>query len=121
MAFPRTVLQAFHDQTARMSDRPFLWSRRGHSFLPTSFRDVALRVKRLALALAAAGFEKGSIAGTWVPSGEEEIAFGLAAMALGGVALHWPPNSDWSTVVADAEKWGVRALLVPALPGPLPK
>lgn len=87
MDLPKTMVHALHDRAAQREHRPALWTRRGRSFVPTSWFEYAQRVKRFALGLHALGFDPGEPLGILSFNREEWHVAGLAAMALGGVPV----------------------------------
>jgi long-chain acyl-CoA synthetase len=87
MDTPRTLVHALHDQATRRQYRPALWTRRGRTYIPTSWHEYALRVKRFALGLHALGFRGGSTLPILSFNREEWLVADLAAMALGGLPV----------------------------------
>jgi long-chain acyl-CoA synthetase len=87
MDTPKTMVHVLHDQATRRQHRPALWSRKGRTYIPTSWHDHALRVKRFALGLHALGFRTGSTLPILAFNREEWLVADLAAMALGGVPV----------------------------------
>jgi long-chain acyl-CoA synthetase len=87
MDTPRTMVHALHDQASRRQHRPALWTRKGRTYVPTSWHDYALRVKRFALGLASLGFQMGNTLPILSFNREEWLVADLAAMALGGVPV----------------------------------
>ena len=87
MDTPRTMVHALQDQATRRQHRPALWTRRGRTYVPTSWHDYALRVKRCALGLHGLGFRSGKTLPILSFNREEWLVTALAAMALGGVPV----------------------------------
>jgi len=87
MEQPRTMLHVLHEQATRHEHRPALWTRRGKTYVPTSWREYAQRVRRFALGLHALGFQKKGTLAIQSFTREEWLVADLAAMALGGVPL----------------------------------
>jgi long-chain acyl-CoA synthetase len=87
MDMPRTIIHALQDRAAQLGDRPALWSKRQGTYLPTSWRDYAKRVKHFALGLISLGFKPGSTLGIMAFNREEWLVADLAAMAAGGVPV----------------------------------
>jgi long-chain acyl-CoA synthetase len=87
MELPKTMVHALHEQASRLEHRPALWTRRGRTYVPTSWKEYAERVKRLALGLRALGFGPRSTLGILSFNREEWLVGDLAAMALGGVSV----------------------------------
>ncbi|HEX5747380.1 MAG TPA: AMP-dependent synthetase/ligase, partial [Archangium sp.] len=87
MDTPRTMVHALHDQASRRQHRPALWTRKGRTYVPTSWHDYATRVKRFALGLCSLGFQRGSALPLLSFNREEWLVADLAAMALGGVPV----------------------------------
>lgn len=112
MDTPRTLLQALHDQAHRLEHRPALWSRLGRTYVPTSWRDLALRVKRLALGLQALGFRPGDTLPILSSSREEAWVACLAAMALGGVPVSLAPHWSVEQVASRVEHCQARCCVV---------
>lgn len=82
-----TMVHALHEQASRLGHRPALWTRRGQTYVPTSWVEYAERVKRFALGLHALGFAPGGALGILSFNREEWLVADLAAMALGGVPV----------------------------------
>ncbi len=87
MATQRTMIHVLHDQASQLGDRPALWTKRAGTYLPTSWRQYAQRVKQLALALNRLGFGPGDVMAIMSFNREEWLIADLAAMALGGTAV----------------------------------
>jgi long-chain acyl-CoA synthetase len=87
MEQPRTMVQVLHEQATRHEHRPALWSRRGRTYVPTSWREYAQRVRRFALGLHALGFKQKGALAIQSFNREEWLVADLAAMALGGVPV----------------------------------
>ncbi|WP_375773453.1 AMP-dependent synthetase/ligase [Archangium gephyra] len=87
MDTPRTMVHALHDQANRRQHRPALWTRKGRTYVPTSWHEYATRVKRFALGLRSLGFQRGSPLPILSFNREEWLVADLAAMALGGVPV----------------------------------
>ncbi len=81
------MVHVLHEQATRHEHRPALWSRRGRTYVPTSWREYAQRVKRFALGLHALGFKAGGTLAIQSFNREEWLVADLAAMALGGAPL----------------------------------
>ena len=45
-AVPRTMVHQLHSQAERLADRPALWTKRSGTWVPTSWRDYARRVRQ---------------------------------------------------------------------------
>ncbi|MFL5343440.1 MAG: AMP-dependent synthetase/ligase [Hyalangium sp.] len=87
MEQPKTMVHVLHEQATRYEHRPALWTRRGKTYVPTSWREYAQRVTRFALGLHALGFQaKGTLA-IQSFNREEWLVADLAAMALQGVPV----------------------------------
>jgi long-subunit acyl-CoA synthetase (AMP-forming) len=54
-AGPRTMVHLLNEQASRLLDRPALWTKRGGTWLPTSWREYAKKVKHFALGLLELG------------------------------------------------------------------
>ncbi|HYO66990.1 MAG TPA: AMP-binding protein, partial [Archangium sp.] len=87
MDTPRTMVHALHDQASRRQHRPALWTRKGRTYVPTSWHDYANRVKRFALGLLSLGFQRGNTLPILSFNREEWLVADLAAMSLGGVPV----------------------------------
>ncbi|MCP3166577.1 AMP-dependent synthetase/ligase [Myxococcus sp. QH3KD-4-1] len=87
MDLPKTMVHALHDRASQQEHRPALWTRRGRSYVPTSWFDYAQRVKRFALGLRTLGYGEGQPLGIISFNREEWHVADLAAMALGGVPV----------------------------------
>jgi long-chain acyl-CoA synthetase len=81
------MVHALHDQASRRQHRPALWTRKGRTYVPTSWHDYASRVKRFALGLRSLGFQRGNTLPLLSFNREEWLVADLAAMALGGVPV----------------------------------
>ncbi len=84
---PRTMVQVLHEQATRHEHRPALWTRRGKTYVPTSWREYAQRVCRFALGLHALGFKPQGVLAIQSFNREEWLVADLAAMALGGAPV----------------------------------
>jgi long-chain acyl-CoA synthetase len=87
MEQPKTMVHVLHEQATRHEHRPALWKRRGKTYVPTSWREYAQRVTRLALGLHALGFKAKGVLAVQSFNREEWLEADLAAMALGGVPV----------------------------------
>ncbi|KFA88643.1 AMP-dependent synthetase/ligase [Archangium violaceum] len=87
MDTPRTMVHALQDQASRRQHRPALWTRKGRTYVPTSWHEYATRVKRFALGLRSLGFQRGNTLPLLSFNREEWLVADLAAMALGGVPV----------------------------------
>ncbi|MBE2249979.1 MAG: AMP-binding protein [Myxococcus sp.] len=74
-------------QAERLSDRPALWTRRAGTWVPTSWREYARRVKHLSLALIDLGLEPTQAVGIIGFNREEWVVSALAATAARGVPV----------------------------------
>lgn len=81
------MVHALQEQASRLEHRPALWTLRGRTYVPTSWKEYAERVKRFALGLHALGFAPGGALGIMSFNREEWLVSDLAAMALGGVPV----------------------------------
>ncbi|MBK7858537.1 MAG: AMP-binding protein [Archangiaceae bacterium] len=84
---PKTIVHRFHEQAERLEHRPALWSKRGGSYVPTSWREYAARVQQFALGLIALGFPEGARLCVMGFNREEWLVADVAAMAAGGVPV----------------------------------
>ncbi len=80
-------MHALQDQASRRQHRPALWTRRGRTYVPTSWHEYAVRVRRFALGLHALGFRGASTLPILSFNREEWLVADLGAMALGGVPV----------------------------------
>ena len=87
MEQPKTMVQVLHEQATRHEHRPALWTRRGRTYVPTSWREYAQRVTRFALGLHALGFKAQGTLAIQSFNREEWLVADLAAMALQGVPV----------------------------------
>jgi long-chain acyl-CoA synthetase len=87
MEQPKTMVQVLHEQATRHEHRPALWTRRGRTYVPTSWREYAQRVTRFALGLHALGFQAQGTLAIQSFNREEWLVADLAAMALQGVPV----------------------------------
>ena len=81
------MVHALQDQATRRQHRPALWTRRGRNYVPTSWHEYALRVKRFALGLHGLGFRRGSALPILSFNREEWLVADMAALALGGMPV----------------------------------
>jgi long-chain acyl-CoA synthetase len=87
MEQPKTMVHVLHEQATRFEHRPALWTRRGKTYVPTSWREYAQRVTRFALGLHALGFQAQGTLAIQSFNREEWLVADLAAMALQGVPV----------------------------------
>jgi long-chain acyl-CoA synthetase len=87
LAAPRTMVHQLHLQAERLADRPALWTKRQGTWLPTSWRQYATRVKDLALAFLSLGLEPKQAVGIIGFNREEWLVSALATMAGQGVPV----------------------------------
>lgn len=87
MEQPKTMVHVLHEQATRHEHRPALWTRRGKTYVPTSWREYAQRVTRFALGLHALGFPEKGILAIQSFNREEWLVADIAAMALGGAPV----------------------------------
>jgi long-chain acyl-CoA synthetase len=87
MTAHRTMVHVLHERASQLGDRPALWTKREGTYVPTSWRQYAQRVKQLALALHELGFGPGDALAIMSFNREEWLVADLAAMALGGTAV----------------------------------
>jgi long-chain acyl-CoA synthetase len=81
------MVHVLHEQATRHEHRPALWTRRGKTYVPTSWREYAQRVTRFALGLHALGFKPQGTLAIQSFNREEWLVADLAAMALGGAPV----------------------------------
>lgn len=108
----RTVLHALEATAARLQDRPALWSKSGATYLPTSWRDYAQKVRLAARGLSKLGMGKGDVLGLMSANREEARVLTLAGMALGGVALGLAAGSSAEQVQSVLAHAEVKLLVV---------
>ncbi len=84
---PRTMVHQLQTQAERLKDRPALWTRRAGTWVPTSWRDYASRVRHLALSFIELGLERTQAVGIIGFNREEWVVSALAATAAGGVPV----------------------------------
>ncbi len=84
---PKTIIHRFHEQAERLEHRPALWSKRNGTYVPTSWKQYAERVRRFAVGLLSLGFPEGSRLCIMGFNREEWLVADVAAMALGGVPV----------------------------------
>ncbi len=84
---PRTMVHALEAQAERLKDNPALWTRRGETWVPTSWRQYARRVRDFSLGLQSLGFEPGQSLTITGFNREEWVVAALAAMACGGTSV----------------------------------
>ena len=112
MDLPNTMLHILHQQVARLGDRPALWSKKGGSYQPISWRDYGERVKRLALGLRQLGLSRGGALTILSFNREEWIVAEFAAMAMGGVAVGLYTTSSPEQIQYVASHCGCELMLV---------
>jgi long-chain acyl-CoA synthetase len=81
------MVHQLHTQAERLSDRPALWTRRAGTWVPTSWRDYARKVRQLALSFIELGLGAGQAVGIIGFNREEWVVSALAATAAGGVPV----------------------------------
>ena len=84
---PRTMVHQLQTQAERLKDRPALWTKRAGTWVPTSWRDYASRVRHLALSFVELGLEPTQAVGIIGFNREEWVVSALAATAAGGVPV----------------------------------
>lgn len=87
MPMPKTMVHALHETASRMGHRPALWSKRNGTYLPTSWKQYADRVRYFALGLHKLGFGPGKVMCVLAFNREEWVVAELAAMAMGGTCV----------------------------------
>lgn len=88
---PPTAVHALHDQAARQTHRPALWTKRGRSWVPTSWHDYARGVRRFARGLVRLGLAPGERVGLQAAGREEWCVTALGSMGAGGVLVGLSP------------------------------
>ncbi|MER2560357.1 MAG: long-chain fatty acid--CoA ligase [Myxococcaceae bacterium] len=86
-AVPRTMVHQLHSQAERLADRPALWTKRSGTWVPTSWRDYARRVRQLSLAFIELGLAPKQAVGIIGFNREEWLVSALAATAAGAVRV----------------------------------
>jgi long-chain acyl-CoA synthetase len=81
------LVAMFFAQAERFGDRPFLWSKRGGSYRPLSWREVADGVCRLAAGLEHLGLGAGDRVVIVAENRPEWLIADFAVMAIGGVSV----------------------------------
>ena len=87
LKIPKTMVHQLHEVAERLKDEPALWTKRGESWVPTSWRQYAQRVRDFALGLQALGFAPGQALTVMGFNREEWVVAALASMASGGVGV----------------------------------
>jgi long-chain acyl-CoA synthetase len=81
------MVHQLQSQAEHLSDKPALWTHRSGTWVPTSWRDYARKVRHLALAFIELGLEVHQVVGIIGSNREEWVVSALAAMAAGGVPV----------------------------------
>lgn len=87
LKIPRTMVHQLHEVAERLKDEPALWTKRGDSWVATSWRQYAQRVRDFALGLQSLGLAPGQAMTVMGFNREEWVVAALAAMASGGVGV----------------------------------
>lgn len=112
MSLPSTALHALHDQAFRLGDRPALWSKRNGTWLPTSWRDHAKRVRHFALGLVGLGLEPGDTVGLIAFNSDAWVTSHLGVMAAGGIPFGLYVTSSEERVRETLAHADARAVIV---------
>jgi long-chain acyl-CoA synthetase len=80
----QTVCSMFQARVRELEDQPALYTRRGGTWQPTSWRQYGERVRALSLALAELGFRPGQAAAILAGNREEHLVTDLAVLHNGG-------------------------------------
>lgn len=122
--FPNLVAM-FFTRAAEKDDEPFLWAKRDGAWAPTSWREAAEKVSRLAAALTAIGVERGDRVMLVSENRPEWCLSDLAIMAAGAVTVptyttnterdhtHIIENSGAKAVIVSTDK--LAKTLMPAI------
>ncbi|MBL8917364.1 MAG: long-chain fatty acid--CoA ligase [Myxococcaceae bacterium] len=81
------MVHQLNSQAERLKDRPALWTKRGGTWVPTSWREYARRVRHLSLAFTELGLSPGQAVGLIGFNREEWIVSALATTAARGVPV----------------------------------
>jgi long-chain acyl-CoA synthetase len=84
---PRTMVHQLHLQAERLADKPALWTKRNGTWLPTSWRQYAGRVKDLALAFLDLGLAPKQAVGILGANREGWLVSALATTACQAVPV----------------------------------
>lgn len=84
---PKTIVHALLAQAGRLKDAPALWTRRGETWVPTSWRQYGARVRDFALGLQSLGFQRGESLTITGFNREEWLVACLGAIASGGTSV----------------------------------
>ena len=109
--FPNLVTM-FFARASEKGDRPFLWAKRGGAWQPTSWREAAETVSRLAQALRRIGLRRGDMVMLVAENRPEWCIADLAIMAAGCVTVPtYTTNTerDHQHILDDS---GARAVIV---------
>jgi long-chain acyl-CoA synthetase len=87
MDVPRSMVHQLHAQAAAKRDQPALWTQVDGTWLPTTWREYARKVRHCAQGLIAHGFKSGDTLVVMGFSREEWVVADVAAMAAGGVPV----------------------------------
>ncbi|MDP2272263.1 MAG: AMP-dependent synthetase/ligase [Archangium sp.] len=87
LKIPKTMVHQLHEVAERLKDEPALWTKRGESWVPTSWRQYAQRVRDFALGLQSLGFAPKQALTVMGFNREEWVVAALASMASGGVGV----------------------------------
>jgi long-chain acyl-CoA synthetase len=96
------LLDALHERSSELRDRPALWSLGRRHFEPLSWRQVAQRVRDLALGLRALGVERSDPVGVPEHATAEAWLARLAVLAVGAayVSLNDEPSDQAAALKA---------------------
>src|SRR5438445_366680 len=83
----RSLPAMFFEQANRLSDKPFLWSKRDGRYQPISWAEAAGDVRRLALGLRSLGIGRGERIGLVSENRPEWIIADLAIMSAGAITV----------------------------------
>ncbi|WP_339850175.1 AMP-dependent synthetase/ligase [uncultured Nisaea sp.] len=91
----RNLATLFFDQSAALSDRPFLWAKQNGTYQPMTYGEAGDAVRRFAKALRASGIEKGDRVLIVSENRPEWVIADLAIMATGAIAV--PTYTTYTT------------------------
>lgn len=81
------LVSMFFAQSARLGDRPLLWSKHQGQYVPLSWREIGEQVCRLAHGLHRLGIRRGDRVVIVAENRPEWVVADLAIMAIGGVSV----------------------------------
>jgi len=114
---PNHLLDVLHGRATELQDRPALWTRGKHHFQPTSWRQLAQKVRQQTLGLGKLGLKRGDRVAVPEVAREEAWVARLAVLALGGQVVSVtgnPAEAPWLAKARLKAAFGLAGSPVPA-------